>query len=297
MTLVSGKPKKAGRIRSILRIVFNRFTGLFVLSVVLMGGVGYGLLELRNVVHAQPEYSQKLARVSLDGRPTFLPSDIPDNVMAQLQKAANGRSVFDPALAHDLYDLAKANPWVKDVTAVSKNVDGSVLVRAEFRRPLALARSDKASQSLLVDEEGYVLPMPAQRIQPGAFITIFGVDTAPPAPGQKWDVSDLADGIKLLKLIKDKPYATEITGIDVRNYGGRVNNFESHLRINAQLAQGNATQVLFGRFPADDGIDYCLTPDEMLANLDAVVATQGGRLSGQHRMIDVRYDKPHVSLH
>ncbi len=255
---------------------------------------GYGLYWLRNYVHSQPPYTEQMARVSLDGRPDFLTAEIPDHVVSELQKVCDGRSIYDADLAQDVYNRAIELGWVKCVHRVIKTHDGTVLVQAEFRRPFAFAVSEKASQRVLVDDEGCVLPMPPQRLQPGQYITVFGVATAAPAAGKKWNAPDLIDGIKLLKLIKDRSYASEITGIDVRNFAGRISNFESHIRLHAQLGQGSPTQVLFGRFPADDGLDYCLTPDEMLANLDAVVASQGGRLSGVHRMIDVRYDKPHV---
>jgi hypothetical protein len=51
--------------------------------------------------------------------------------------------------------------------------------------------------------------------------------------------------------------------------------------------------VLFGRVP---GMEYDLSPQEKLANLETVVAAQGGRLAGVRRIIDLQYDKPHVSL-
>jgi len=42
--------------------------------------------------------------------------------------------------------------------------------------------------------------------------------------------------------------------------------------------------------------DYCVSPAQKLLYLDAYVRGNGGRLSGTHRTVDLRYDKPYASI-
>lgn len=278
------------------RLFFNRYIAYLVLSAVVLAGAGYGLLTLRQQILGTQPYSQRLARVELETRPAWLRPEITDSVVASLQTVAANRSVFEPTLARDVYDKAVANPWIKSVQRVVKDADGTIHVRAEFRQAYALVSSEKAEQRVVVDAQGYVLPVPEQWIRPGALLTVVGVETAPPEPGKHWDAPDLADGLRLLGMIKDRSYAQEITAIDVRNFDKRISSYESELRLHAQVGQEEPTQILFGKFPAADGLDYVLSPQEKLDHLDAVVQALGGKLSGVRRVIDIRYDKPHVSL-
>ena len=127
-------------------------------------------------------------------------------------------------------------------------------------------------------------------------LMIGGVAADPPEAGRVWDAPDLADGLKLMKLIEGRPFFREITLIDVRNFDGREARGEPHLLMVAQLGKGGQTIVRFGRFPVEGIPDYCISPAQKLLYLDTYVRGNGGRLSGTNHTIDLRYDTAYVSL-
>lgn len=269
-----------------------------IVAVLLVAAAGAGGLGvMRSNLLASAAYAGRPARVALTGRTSYLPSDIPAGVLAEIQAAVAGRSVFDEALARDVYQAAAASPWVHRVQRVVKGHDGAIVIHADFRRPFALVATKRArGERYVVDAEGVVLPLQADRVRPGAFILIDGVVPEPPEPGKSWNAPDLADGLRLYKLIKGRPYEHQLTTIDVRNHNGRKWPYEPHLRMYAQLGRGRRTAILFGRFPFADGLDYCLPPEDKLAKLDAYVAGHGGRLAGEKEWIDLQHDQVYHSL-
>ncbi len=99
----------------------------------------------------------------------------------------------------------------------------------------------------------------------------------------------------MLRLVHNKPYANQITAIDVRNFAGRISRAEPHLRMYAQVGQGGSTDIRFGRFPLPGG-DYVISPERKLSYLDEYAEDHGGQLAGLNRYIDLRYDELHVSI-
>jgi hypothetical protein len=268
-----------------------------VLAVFLAAGAAMGLHLARAHLLASPAYAGKLPRVCLSERPEDLPRDIPAGVLADIQGHVAGRSVFADDLARIVHERASADPWIAGVRRVEKHHDGTVVIEAEFRHPFALVATERVpGQFHVVDADGVLLPLGADRVRPGAFIAIDGVATPPPEPGKKWDAPDLADGLRLCKLLKGRPYESQITTIDVANYNGRISPADPDLRMFAQIGQGRPTKIRFGRFPAADGLDYCLSPEQKLANLDAYVQDNGGKLAGLKDWIDLRHDNVHVSI-
>ena len=261
-------------------------------AVILLAGAVY---VLRGNLLSSPPYSKVLARVQLTGPPKWMPPDIAHGVLADVQSAAAGRAVFDEDLARDVYLQAAANPWIARVGLVRKHGDGTVLVEADYRRPLALVRAPQTvgDRPVVVSADAVVLPLPDHRIKPNSLVTIGDVQSPPPPPGRKWEAPDLADGLRLLKLIQPMPFAAEITVIDVRNHRGRISPAEPHLRMYAQVGRGRRTDIRFGRFPAGD--DYCVSPDRKLAYLSKYYKDNGGRLAGVNSYLDLRYDQLHVS--
>ena len=255
------------------------------------------LWGMRTSVLASPEHAGKSARVRLAERPVDLPPYAVRSVLSHVQAKVSGRGVFDESLAKDVYDAAAEHPWIAKVRRVRKHHDGTVVIEAEFRRPSALvAVETRPGEFHVVDAAGVVLPLRANQVRQDAFVKIDGVATHPPPPGQKWDAPELNEGLRLLALVKGRAWQGQISVIDVRNHNGRISPMDPHLQFYAQLGQSRRTRILFGRFPAEDGLDYCLAPEAKLVNLDAYVASNGGKLAGVKDWIDLRFEKLHVSI-
>jgi len=240
-------------------------------------------------------------------------------------------SLADRHLAQKVYERAEANPWVRHVEQVqvlpaADGTGGAVRTSLQFRRPVARVRWD--SQYIHVDTEGVRLPVSqvptivvtlrdsrgamlrqvcylcieevprpwrplAQRIH---YVTIDGVASSPPPPGWAWPGDDLAAGLRLVHLVRARPYHAQITVIDVRNHAGRITKNEPDLRMYAQIGRGRPTDIRFGRFPAPGGGDYVVSPQRKMSYLDEYADRHGGRLAGVNSYLDLRFDQLHVSI-
>ena len=275
-------PKRSASLRAVV--------GLAVAVVIVIG-----LMGLRRGLLAQATYADVKARVMLASAPRWLPADMARSILADVEAAAEGRGVFEPDLAKDVYAAAAANVWVSKVVRVTKRSDGRVLVEAEFRRPYVIVQVPRG-RPVVVDRDAVVLPLPLARLTANSLIIIGGVATSPPADGTRWDADDLADGLRLVKLIESRPYVREITLIDVRNHRRRVSQQDPELAMVAQVGRGSRTVIRFGRFPHEEIGDYCVSPDQKLKYLDAYYRRNGDRLAGRHSFIELRYDDPYASL-
>jgi len=284
------------------------------------------LLE-RRVMGGRGPAAVRSVRVRLAKRPAWMPAALAERITASLDLSQTNFQT--PALATEAYRRAMANPWVRKVhRVVKRRTDdpqvGIVELHAEFRKPVA--RVAVGTNYVYVDAEGFVLPadqvpqwvvtIPASGDSPGRqlcylrredvprgapvtgihYILIDGVVEPHPPVGQRWEGEDLIEGLKLVRLISARPYANQITVVDVRNHAGRISRNEPHLRMYAQVHRGQPTDIRFGRFPAPVAGDYVVSPERKLSYLDDYVADHGGQLAGLNSYIDLRYDELHLSI-
>ncbi len=259
----------------------------FSLAAVAVVVVGMYLLR-QNVLNSSTHPAGSPVRVCLVDPPEWLPGGIARKIVADIQTVVRDGGVPDDNLAQDVFNAAAENPWISKVHKVVKRDDGTVEVRADFRRPFAMVAFTPLSPAdvRVVDAEGVVLPLSPRPPNAGDFVRILEITTNPPPAGEKWDSPQLADALKLLGLIKDKPYISLINPIEIK-----ILNARTHLIMYASAGGLRRTKILFGRFPLDD-LDYCVSPAVKITGLDKVVAGNGGRFDGI-REIDLRHDEPY----
>ena len=285
----SEPPTRASRVSGVVLRVVVVMTGFVMLAA--------GLWAYRESLAADMARTGPPLKVRLVDISRKLPAGRARQVQAAVQQAVAGRGPLDADVTRLVYDKASGEVWVARVHRVTLRGGGEVRVEADYRRPFALVAFETATRSgaAVVDEQGVVLPVRVDSRLHRRFMEISGVRSAPPAPGRRWAAGDLADGLKALKLIRGRPYYKDFSRIDVRNHGGRIDPTEPHVRMWAQTGRGRRTDVRFGRFPVD-GDDYCRSPATRIQWLDGVVAEHEGRLAGIRDWIDLRYDKPYVSV-
>lgn len=262
--------------------------------------------------------------VRLIDPPKWMPATLRENIRASLMPDG---SAARTNLTEAVHARAEANPWIRSVERVWRRPTTSrktcvLEVRATYRRPLARVQTNRGYT--FVSADGVRLPtgqVPRYRavvrlsggrtrteyylrdtdapahIQPRplAYISIYGALASAPDVGQPWAGRDIADGIRLVRLIASRPYANQITMMDVRNHGGRVDPRAPHLRMWAQVGRSRATDIRFGQFPRHEG-DHVVSPDRKLSQLDEFVTRNGGRLAGTKAYLDLRYDHLHASV-
>ena len=98
----------------------------------------------------------------------------------------------------------------------------------------------------------------------------------------------MAAGLSMLRLLRDKPYYTEITAIDVANFGRRQSLTAPAIRLVAAAGQA-VTDIRFGDLPSD-GMPSVGGPSvkRKLAYLDGWYRRNQYQLAGPE-YLDLRY--------
>ena len=258
--------------------------------------------------------------LELDPTPSWMPATLGRCILADVTPV--NLSFDDPSLCREIHEKLVKNPWVSQVTAVRRvrtgATEGVVRVQATYRQPIA--RVAREGRIYHVDNEGVVLPysqtpkfaaqdssgvtyflqregVPANlrpiRIH---YITVEGVEAPPPGVGKPWPGDDLVEGLRLVRLLSTRPYANQISVVDVRNHRRRISESEPEMCVYAQQGHGKSTEIRFGRFPHPEGGDWVISPARKMQYLDDYVNDQNGRLAGVHSYIDVRFDELRISL-
>lgn len=290
------------------------------LAAVTVGGAA-GLTALQRYAHGA-QYAEGPVKytVRLESPPEWMPATLGRGILEDV--TPQGLAFGDPTLCRTISDKARKSPWVAGVTEIRRErlsaTEGMVHVRAKYRQPIA--RVARRGRVYYVDDQGVVLPysqtpkfaakdadgvkyylhrdavpanLTAIRIH---YIALEGVEAAPPGVGGQWQGADLAQGLRLIRLLSTRTYANQVSVVDVRNHARRISESEPELCIYAQQGHGKATQIRFGRFPHPDGGDWVISPARKMRYLDDYVHDQNGRLAGVHSYIDVRYDELRISL-
>jgi len=298
-----------------------RFVGLgIVLGGVVVGAV-VGMRALDRRVRELPAQVEAMSyRLRLADRPAWMPSSLVRQIAQSI--VPQGVSFGDPSLAGKMHAAAAANPWAARVHKVTKQRTddpqlGLVEVYAEYRQPFALVGND--GKYHFIDAEGVRLPddqaprwqamvkaegdSQARHVQYASredvpeglnawcihYVTIDGIASPPPAPGQRWQGQDLQEGMRLVRAIAGRRWADQITVIDVRNHNWRLDRKQPQLVLYARNGEGERTQIRFGRFALPG--DYEIPTEVKLAHLDNYAAEHNGRLAGYNSYIDIRHEQ------
>jgi hypothetical protein len=205
------------------------------------------------------------------------------SIRRQLQQAAARAATSSPldpgsllATSASLQKIA----WIERVHQIRRTFDGQVLVHADYRRPVAAARSRHGYH--LVDRHAVRLPglylrHTARKL---GLPLIVGSSQPPPDVGKPWIGHDLAAAIALVRLLSPEPYMDQVEAIDV---SGRAHDGRVHLVL--RTAQG---MIRWGLPP---GQAYPIEPEAKKKKLLlAHVASQhGGSIDAGGRIVDI-YD-------
>lgn len=295
---------------------------LVTVTIAAVAALGFSVLEGR-VLTGLAGGAPTEVRAQIVSRPEWMPEALASQIAAEL--IPPGARYFDLDLTDRVRSRAAANPWVGQVLRVTKRRSDEPNVAvidldAVFRMPVA---KTKATWGFAyIDAEGFRLPADqvpqwagntledttgqtfylsrqdvphSRRLSRIHYMIISGAGSPLPAVGQKWQGHDVSAGLELVKLVATKPYAYQVTEIDVRNFGGRIDPAEPHLRMWAQAGRSHRTDIRFGRFPMPGG-DYVVSPQRKMSYLDEYVEDHSGHLAGVNRYLDLRYDELHVSV-
>ncbi|MBN1511148.1 MAG: hypothetical protein JXB13_03970 [Phycisphaerae bacterium] len=216
-----------------------RWTALGVAGLVVVVGGGLGLYRLERYALGHARFRQPPV-IEIVGAPPGVEGDI----LADLQVVAQA-SWSENTLCRSIGRIVEANPWVRKVESVQKFADGRVVVHCDYRRPSALVQYNGLLYLVSQDQ----VRLPGTYAQDGGLMLIQGVAAAPPPAGEKWHAPDLAAGMTVASRLVAEPFAGQITGVLVHNYGGRVDREEAHIRLATDRAGGT---IIWGSAPGEE---------------------------------------------
>jgi len=148
--------------------------------------------------------------------PMWVNGDLANSLRRTAAMQLNG----DPLQRRDLADMRNAlleTGWFDSIEQIRRVREDLVEITAQFVTPFAVIRDDKGDH--LVDPGGKLLPKNYQRGARTNFIAIGGAHfPRPQRPGMQWEGADVIAGIKLVQLIEQQPWRSQVAEIDVSSY-------------------------------------------------------------------------------
>lgn len=276
-----GQPRDTGRLAALGRYV-TVAAGIAVFAGLAAGltlGAPRAQLRIAQRVAAQP------VRVSYawpegDKGQSWLPQDIRDEILALSQQAIEKSP--DPFSAEGLRGVAEAARgcgWISSVIRVERDGPDTVRVDAVWHTPAAVVRRE--GTDYLVAMGGEILPL-SYKADQSPLKAVVGSTLSPelaggkPSPGQVWPGGDVQAGLSLLRLVAARPWADQVTGVDVTEYLSRK-ELVLVTRWNGKIVWGGAP---------GDAIPGQLSTAVKVARLDALFSRYS-RVDAGKRLVDV----------
>lgn len=209
--------------------VAARRVGGAALLVVVCGGIATGLALLAARVEARSRQSLQTIPVKFEfdwPRGVENESWLPEAFRADLRHLASlHMGENDPLGAEPLSRLGEAldaSGWFDTCPVVQREAGGVIHITGSWRVPVAAVRV--LGNDLPVSRVGRIMPIPYE-VGQSDMPVVFGMQGLPPMNPDgglnfraRWEAADLEAGLELLDLLRDRPYAARITGVDVSEF-------------------------------------------------------------------------------
>lgn len=204
-------------------------------------------------VHAHDRYDRSLT-LKWVGLPDWLELEDNRHILDGLTRCA-GLTTADRPLDAGLAERigrALSQPhigWIKATDSITVRPDGVVSVQCRFRRPSAWVRHGE--YCYLVDDEGTRLPgrYNTAECRQSVLLMVEGVRNGPPDVGRAWRGGDLSSGLRLVALLKDRPFRKQVTSVVVANHDGRLDRSRPHLEL---ATNRKNSRIWWGRSPNEE---------------------------------------------
>jgi hypothetical protein len=207
------------------------------LVVIVLGAAITGLRQLEKYVYQLPVFTTSEVSVCLNSQPAWMSDALAKEIMKESFKPIHSQLVTihregrDQELPKVLGDQLRRNAWVKRVTGVSRSYGGQFAINCEFRDPTALVNMKE--WCYLIDDNGYILPgkYKYDALTGCGMLEIHGCQGPVPGTGELWSKDDLQAGVKLVKLLGEVPFKSQIRAVDVSNFKGRNDQLGSWITL------------------------------------------------------------------
>lgn len=180
-------------------------------------GIRFTLGQMEKTVQALPAANPE-PRIKIENVPEWMIREGWVQRLVPLAKLEPSDTWNDSKLLENIANRFSCSGWVREVQWARKSSDGTIVIACDFRRPIGMVQSKEGF--IAVDADCYRLPELYSKMTPG-WIAITGVRSSPPPVGKPWNSKDLRAGVRLVSLFFDKTLGSQISTIDVSNYGGQ----------------------------------------------------------------------------
>ena len=261
------------------------------------GSLGAGYHYVKKYVDDQVAMPTEAPAIVIKNKPRWMSEYLVQKIAASARPTGLHSAFDHDMLVKSREQLAK-NPWISkvyDVRRAYREKPGDTLeIDCEYRVPAALVKW--GAYYWLVDRDGFKLPEQYEeadvpkivRVEDGHIDIriIEGVHRPPPETGKHWVGDDLAGGLEVVALLRDKPYALEILKADVTDY------FERRT-AHVWLVTKDDSRIAWGRGPSELDKDPFMeiSTAKKLDHLQRIYA-QFGRVDTGKAKVDLRWDQP-----
>ncbi|MFW6108212.1 MAG: cell division protein FtsQ/DivIB [bacterium] len=166
--------------------------------------------------------------------------------LAAVEFPRHSYSIFDPALTRQVAAAYQQCPWVAEVVRVEKRFPNELRVELALREPAAFVRLPGACHA--IDVHAVHLPLPYHRWDHAnrPLPLVFGVESDPPPPGQRWADRKVTAAASVLATLAAEPSVLrQIHVVDVANLEGDIDPLRSEILLFAR----QRVRINWGRPP------------------------------------------------
>jgi hypothetical protein len=198
------------------------------------------------------------------GTPTW----VGDSVVAHLGRVASRQvqgTVSGRPLLTGIHGALERSGWFESVTRVQRTASGDIEVEATFLQPIATVHDDFGE--VVIGPRGQPLPEGIQ-MEPGTHVIAIRspAENRPSRAQRHWPGDDMQAALRLHRLLRGQPWATQIEAID-------VSDFDRSGRLILWTTMG--TRIVWGAPPGEE------TPLETLADRKLFRLESGFRTHGR----------------
>jgi hypothetical protein len=201
------------------------------------------------------------------------------DLAAHLIQTAEMNLGGDPMLRDDLVACRETllqTGWFESIRQVRRVAPNQVEIDAQFVRPYTVVRDNDGDH--LVDGVGRLLPLKYEHGAKRTFIAITGVHFSRPQVDEVWEGVDVIAALRVLELIDQQPWRSQVKEIDVTGYLGGA-----PIRLKTDR---NSTLVWGGAPGEEPGLE--VLAEDKLKRLNRMFAQYGHIDMGEHgREVDL----------
>ena len=235
----------------------------------MIGAAAYGLEQLKHHAYRAMDFRPPIRLALVDPPEWVVAEKWEPRILASIPVPGPDQWT-DPDLARRVAEQLEASGWVREVHRVTRHMDGTIAIKCDCRRPIAMVLTPKGY--VPIDREAFRLPEVYTSVSASSgWLRIVGVESPVPKVNASFEGEDARAAVHLAALLFEQgdAFTFGISAIDVINFRGRRDKRACHVK----LWTPDGTEIKWGSAIGEEVEEN--TPAEKLAQI-AVMLKEGG---------------------